>query len=165
MPAVLSEGLYVSNPYELSLLKQPRVRQSMAAAYYDAVQAYFAQRSYAVGYSVLSDPGTAVAGGSVGYQIRVVNKGMLSASGWRLQARYVPAVTLYDGSPNLGTLLGSVAVPTLARGGRATLNLSVPAPPAGEWLVKFDVVRGDGSRLSDLGSPVLQLPISVSPAP
>jgi hypothetical protein len=162
---VLSEGLFVSNLGDLAMLKQARVRQSMAAGYYDAVQAYLAQRSYAVGYGALSDPGSAVAGGTVGYQIRVVNKGMLSASGWRLQTRYVPAVTLYDGSPSLGTLLGSVAVPALARGARATLNVSVPAPPAGDWLVKFDIVRGNGSRLSDLGSPMLQLPLTVSAGP
>jgi N-acetylmuramoyl-L-alanine amidase len=165
MPGVLSEGLFYSNPGDLAMLEQPRVRQSMAAGYYDAVQAYLAQRSYAVGYRALSDPGSAVAGGTVGYQIRVINKGMLAASGWRLQARYVPAVTLYDGSPARGTLLGSVAVPTLARGARSTLNLAVPAPPAGDWLVKFDIVRGDGSRLSDLGSPVLQLPLTVGAAP
>jgi N-acetylmuramoyl-L-alanine amidase len=165
MPGVLSEGLFLSNLGDLAMLKQARVRQSMAAGYYDAVQAFLAQRSYAVGYSALSDPGSAVAGGAVGYQVRVVNKGMLAASGWRLQARYVPAVTLYDGSPSLGTLLGSVTVPALARGARATLNLSMAAPPAGDWLVKFDVVRSDSSRLSDLGSPMLQLPLTVSAAP
>jgi N-acetylmuramoyl-L-alanine amidase len=165
MPAVLSEGLFYSNPGDLAMLKRPRVRQSMAAGYYDAIQAYLAQRTTAVGYSALTDPGSAVAGGTVGYQIRVVNKGMHGASGWRLQARYVPAVTLYDGSPELGKLFGSVTLPTLARGARTTVNLGVPAPPAGDWLVKFDVVRGDGSRLSDLGSPMLQRRLLVSAAP
>jgi hypothetical protein len=137
----------------------------MAAGYYDAVQSYLAQRSTAVGYGKLDGPASVAPGAPVAYRIRVTNKGMASASGWTLQARYVPAVMLYDGSPNPGELLGSVSVPTLGRGDRATLTLNLPAPPAGEWLVKFDIKRGDGSRLSDLGSPMLQLPLSVAAGP
>ena len=42
MPGVLSEGLFLSNPRELRLLKQPRVRQAMAVAYYHAIAEYLA---------------------------------------------------------------------------------------------------------------------------
>jgi N-acetylmuramoyl-L-alanine amidase len=166
MPGVLSEGMFMTKPYELYLLKQPRVRQSMAAAYYDSITAYLAQRSSAVGYTVMSAPAIAVEGiGPVEYELRLVNKGMHAAAGWRVEARYVRAVTLYDGSGMPGELLGSVSVPPLARAARATVNLSLPAPPAGDWLVKFDVIDAGGARLSDLGSPQLQLPLSVTGAP
>ena len=165
MPGVLSEGLFLSHPYELSLLKQGRVRQSMAAAYYDAIQAFLAQRPSAVGYSVVDAPVTVAQGATADFRIRLINKGMLLASGWRLEARYVPAVLLYDGSDSPGELLSSTAVPDLGKGNRAIVNMSVPAPPPGEWLVKFDVVTAKGTHLTSLGSPPLQLPLSVSPAP
>ena len=72
---------------------------------------------------------------------------------------------LYDGSPNPGELLGSVTVPDLGRGARSTVSMTLPAPSVGDWLVKFDVVQKDGTRLSDLGLPMLQLPLSVSAGP
>jgi N-acetylmuramoyl-L-alanine amidase len=162
MPAVLSEGLFLTKPYELYLLKQPRVRQSMAAAYYDAIRAFIAQRPAAVGYEVVSDQGSASAASNVDYRLQLTNRGMDTASGWRLEARYVPPAILYDGSPELGELLGSTSVPSLGRGASAVLDMSLPAPPAGDWLIKFDVVAADGTRLSDLGSPELQLPLTVS---
>lgn len=165
MPGVLSEGMFMTKPYELYLLKQPRVRQSMAAAYYDAIRSFIAQRSFAVGYTVLDAPTTTVGGSTVDYRLRLVNKGMQDANGWHLEARYVPAVTLYDGTSDRGELLAAVAVPSLGRGARATLNVSVPPPPAGDWLIKFDVVRSNGSPLSDLGSPMLQLALTVTDAP
>jgi hypothetical protein len=162
MPAVLSEGLFYSNRGDLAVLNSTTGRQAIAAGYYDAVQAFLAQRSTAVGYGAVEAPATARAGGSVSYKIRVINRGMATASGWKLEARYVPAVTLYDGSPNVGELLGSASVPTLSRGGLAAVRLTVPAPPPGDWLVKFDVVQADGTSLSDLGSPMLQLPLTVA---
>ena len=165
MPGVLSEGLFYSNLGDLAMLKRPDVRQSMAAGYYDAIQAYLAQRSTAVGYAVVDRPTSASAGATLPYKVRVTNKGMASATGWTLEARYVPAVTLYDGSPNLGEHLVSAPVPALARGARSVVSLTGPAPPPGDWLVKFDIVRADGSRLSDLGSPMLQLPLTVTAGP
>jgi N-acetylmuramoyl-L-alanine amidase len=165
MPAVLSEALFYSNPGDLAVLESPAGRQTIADGYYDAIQRYLAQRSYAVGYGAPTAPADVTAGGSVDYQIRVINKGQVGASDWKLEARYVADVTLYDGSPDAGVLLGSVPVPALGRGARSLVNMTLPAPPAGDWLVKFDVVRGDGSRLSELGSPMLQLPLSVTPGP
>jgi hypothetical protein len=168
MPAVLSEGMFLTHPYELSLLRQPRVRQSMAAAYYDAVAQFIAGRSFGARYEPLIDPAAggpiaAARGARLAYGIRLVNNGMAAAAGWQLEARLVPAVLLYDGSNERGELVGSVAVPPLAPGGSAKLSFDVAAPAAGSWLVKFDVRMPDGTYLSDLGIPVLQLPLSVAP--
>src|SRR5688572_15235659 len=143
MPGVLSEGMFLTHPYELSLLRQPRVRQSMAAAYYDAVREFIAGREVGARYEPLSDPGAggpvaAAPGAPLAYRIRLVNNGMEQAAGWQVEARLVPAVLLYDGSNERGELVGSVAVPVLARGGSAELSLNVAAPAAGDWLVKFD---------------------------
>jgi len=169
MPGVLSEGLFLTHPYELYLLKQPRVRQSMAVAYYDAVRAFIAGRSYGARYAVRSDPGAAgpvAAGATLAYQVRLVNTGMNAASGWRLVASYVPAVTLYDGSGLRGEPRGEVAVPSLGRGARSERSVTFTAPPAGDWLVKFDLLLPNGRYLSDLGIPPLQLPLTVeAPAP
>jgi N-acetylmuramoyl-L-alanine amidase len=169
MPGVLSEGLFLTHPYELYLLKQPRVRQSMSVAYYDAVQAFIASRSFGVRYEVTADPGAAgpvEPATSLAYEVRLTNSGMDQAVGWKLVAGYVPAATLYDGSGARGEPLGEFAVLALGRGARSTLSLSLPAPPAGDWLLKFDMRLADGRYLSDLGIPVLQLPLSVAePAP
>ena len=168
MPGVLSEGMFLTHPYELSLLKQPRVRQSMAAAYYDAVQQFIAGREFGARYTPLTDPGgrgpvVGAAGSPLAYRLRLVNNGMAMAAGWKLEARLVPAVLLYDGSSQPGELVGSAAVPSLARGGSAELALEIAAPAAGDWLVKLDVLLPDGRHLSDLGIPVLQLPLSIAP--
>ncbi|MFN8472576.1 MAG: N-acetylmuramoyl-L-alanine amidase [Anaerolineae bacterium] len=42
MPGVLSEALFVSNPYEARLLTQPRIRAALADAFANAVDRYFA---------------------------------------------------------------------------------------------------------------------------
>lgn len=168
MPAVLSEELFYSNPGDLAVLKSAVGRQTLADGYYDAIAAFLAQRTTAAGYRAVADAGAVgpvTGAASIDYKVRVTNKGMASATGWTLEARYVPAVLLYDGSPNLGELLGSAAVTDLGPGARSTVSLTLPAPPAGDWLVKFDVVQKDGTRLSDLGSPMLQLPLTVSAGP
>src|SRR3954452_16586871 len=82
MPAVLSEELFYSNPGDLAVLKSKVGRQTLADGYYDAIQAYLAQRSAAVGYSALAQPGTAVAGATIDYKVRLTNRGMATASGW-----------------------------------------------------------------------------------
>jgi N-acetylmuramoyl-L-alanine amidase len=161
MPGVLSEGLFLTHPYELSLLKRARVRQSMAAAYYDAVARFVAGRELAARYSARVDPGTGSAGEPLEYRLRVVNNGMTAAKGWRLEARVVPAVPVYDGGVERGVLVGSAPVPALSRGGAADVSLVVTAPDPGEWLVKFDVILPDGSYLSDRGIVALQLPLSI----
>ncbi|MEO6351042.1 MAG: N-acetylmuramoyl-L-alanine amidase [Candidatus Limnocylindrales bacterium] len=162
MPGVLSEGMFLTNPTELALLQTPRVRQSMAAAYYDAIQTFVAKRAYAVGFEAVSAPAAATEGESVAYLVEMTNKGQYAASSWTLESGLVPAVPLYDGTGARGELLGSVAIPTLVRGGATTLDLEFAAPPPGEWLIKFDVRLPDGTYLSDRGSPPLQLPLSVA---
>jgi N-acetylmuramoyl-L-alanine amidase len=166
MPGVLSEGLFLTHPYELSLLKQPRVRTSMAAAYYDAIQGFIAGRQSAARVEVLGGPAGPVApGDSVSYSTSVTNSGALSTSGWQVEARVVPAVLLYDGSDSPGTLVGTAAVPTLGRGARTIVPLTIQAPEPGEWLLKLEVRLPDGRYLSQLGIPVVQLPLSVEAPP
>jgi N-acetylmuramoyl-L-alanine amidase len=173
MPGVLSEGLFLSHPYELELLKRRDVRTSMAVAYYEAISRYLAARPAAARYDSVVAPSTAVEGEHARYEVRVTNRGSAATQGWTLEAGAVPAVTRYDGSGVPGERLGAVAVPTLAPGANSVITLDLPAPPGGEWLVRFDVVLPDGRRLSALGSPALQVPLSVplppgtepSPAP
>src|SRR6185295_8021759 len=107
MPAVLSEELFYSNPGDLAVLKSTVGRQTLADGYYDAIAAYLAQRTTAVGYGVAANhvaAGPVTRAASLDYNVRVTNKGVANATGWRLEARYVPAVLLYDGSPNPGEL-------------------------------------------------------------
>jgi N-acetylmuramoyl-L-alanine amidase len=162
MPAVLSEGVFLTHPYELYLIKQPRVRTSMAAAYYDAAQKFVAGRQLGVRVDQQAGPESVSVDSAAEYQLRVTNTGMATAKGWKLEARVVPAVPLYDGSGQPGEVAGSVSVPTLERGQQRTVTLNVAAPAAGKWLVKVDVVLADGRRLSDLGLPVLQIPLRVT---
>jgi N-acetylmuramoyl-L-alanine amidase len=75
MPGVLSEGLFLSNPRELRLLKQPRVRQAMANAYYEAIAEYLSRRGSHVGYALVSGPTEVPAGSPLDIVIEVRNKG------------------------------------------------------------------------------------------
>lgn len=43
MPAVIGEGLFISNPTEAALLKQPEFLDTLAQGYADAIMAYFAR--------------------------------------------------------------------------------------------------------------------------
>jgi N-acetylmuramoyl-L-alanine amidase len=166
MPGVLSEGMFLTHPYELSLLKQPRVRTSMAAAYYDAVQGFIAGRQSAARVELMNAPaGAVMPGGQLSYGLRVTNSGQLIASGWQVEAHVVPAVLLYDGSQAAGTLVGSAPIPQLGRGARAAVPITIQAPDAGEWLVKLEVRLPDGRYLSQLGIPPLQVPLSVAATP
>ena len=137
----------------------------MAAAYYDAIAEFIAGRQFGARYEPLADPaaGAAVAkGASLHYGIRLTNTSLAPAAGWTLEARLVPAALLYDGSNDPGELVGSAAVPSVARAGQVGVGLDFVAPASGNWLVKFDVRLADGRHLSELGIPVLQLPLSVA---
>jgi hypothetical protein len=99
MPGVLSEGLFLSNPRELGLLKQPRVRQAMAVAYYDAIARYLARRGSHVGYRLLAGPSEAVvtAGDVVTLEVEVRNQGSEPMRGWDLVVGALPAPSRYIG--------------------------------------------------------------------
>jgi hypothetical protein len=84
-----------------------------------------------------------------------------------LRASVVPAVPLYDGSEQVGTVLGSAPIPDGLSPGASTSvrldGLTLPKEP-GQWLVKFDVVLPDGDTLGRHGVVGPQLPVeTVSP--
>jgi N-acetylmuramoyl-L-alanine amidase len=166
MPSVLSESLFLSNPSELEALKRADVRVSLAAAIYLSLAEYLNSRDLGIGYELLSGPASPVpAGSAVSYQLRVTNHGNATSSGWTLQVHSVPAVPLYDGSGQLGSLMGSVAVPDgLQPGASVDLTVNALAPAsAGNWLVKSDVRLADSSYASTAGVVSIQVPLTTAP--
>jgi N-acetylmuramoyl-L-alanine amidase len=163
MPGVLSEGLFLSNPRELRLLQRPRVRQAMARAYYEAILEYLAQRGSQIGYSVVSAPAVVTAGEPMELAIEVRDRGTTTLRGWRLVvgARRSPAV--WFARPGAGESLGGRRIPVLEPGERRTIRLTVPAPTRpGRWVLVVDALDGAGRRASRAGSPVLEIPVTVT---
>jgi N-acetylmuramoyl-L-alanine amidase len=167
MPGVLSEGLFLSNPRELRLLKQPRVRQAMAVAYYHAIAEYLAARESHVGYAWISGPSEAVTGETVTVEVEVRNQGTQPMRGWRLAVSALPAQPGSVGRPGNGQKVGERRIPFLAPGRRVRLDVQVTAPePAQPWVLLFDARDRDGRPASDLGSPPLEVPLTtVEPTP
>ena len=160
MPGVLSEGLFLSNPRELRLLKQPRVRGAIAAAYYEAIARYLAGRDDHVGYRLLSSPAQAPAGEPASLEVEVRNQGHALMRGWRLLVSAVPAPRSYVGRPGRGTPVGQRRLPLLRPGQKARVTVRITAPSPGQaWMLIVDA-RGDGQRASQLGSPPLQVPLT-----
>jgi N-acetylmuramoyl-L-alanine amidase len=157
--SVLSESLYVSNPAELEALKRTDVRTSLAAAIYVGLARWLNTRDLGIGYELVSGPAASVSAGSnLSYRLKVTNRGNESSDGWTLQLHSVPSVPVYDGSGQLGTLMGSVSVPDgLQPGASVELDVAASAPSgAGEWLVKSDVRLSDNSYASAAGVVSLQ---------
>ena len=167
MPAVLSEGMFLTNPRELRLLKRPMVRQRMAVAYYDAIASYLQRRGSHVGYEVVSGPESLMAGEQGTFEVTVRNAGTEPIRGARLWAGAAQIPDRYEGRGNHGDKVGQVRIPRLAPGREATVAIEVRAPlEAGMWQLIFDTRERDGSRLSRLGVPRLQVPLTVTaPAP
>jgi N-acetylmuramoyl-L-alanine amidase len=165
--SVLSESLFVTNESELAALKRDDVRLSLAAAIYIGLARWLNERDVGIGYELVSGPASSVAAGApVTYTIRVTNRGNANSSGWRLQLHNVPFVPVYDGSGELGSLMGSVAVPDgLAPGESVNVVVSATAPPgAGNWWVKADMKLADNSYASSAGIVALQLPLTTTGA-
>ena len=159
MPSVLSESLYMSNPSELEALKRADVRTSLAAAIYVALAEYLNDRDLGIGYELLDGPPSTVAAGSnLAYRLRVSNRGNVPSAGWTLQLHSVPVVPVYDGSGQLGSLIGSVVVPNgLQPGASVDVEVGAVAPGVpGDWLVKSDVRFPGGAYASEAGVVSLQ---------
>jgi N-acetylmuramoyl-L-alanine amidase len=154
MPSVLVESLFMSNRTELQVLVRPAVLTAIAGAYYDGIARWLNHRDYGLRYDLSSVPTSAPAGGSAAVDMHLTNRGNRSSQGWVLQARIVPAVPYYDGSPVRGTLVATTALPDGLKPG-ASLNVSMPDIPMpatnGEWLLKFDVRLPGGGFLGDHG--------------
>jgi len=172
MPGVLSEGLFLSNERELALLQRPRVRATMALAYYEAVAKYLARRGAHVGYELVSAPPGAVSPGqTVTYEVEVRSQGSERLDGWRLDVSAVGAPARYVGRTGRGETVAEARIPRLAPGETATVAVEVEAPAeAREWMLVFDARDRDGKRAAALGSPALQVRLMVdepaaSPSP
>jgi N-acetylmuramoyl-L-alanine amidase len=169
MPAVLSEGMFLSNPRELRLLKRPAVRAAMAAAYYDAIAKYLARREDHVGYELIFGPtGPVPAGSPATYQVEVRNAGNEEMRGWDIVVDVQPRLARYVGRLRAGESVGRARIPRLRPGTAAVVDVDVTAPVAGgEWMLLIDARDRDDQRASRLGSPMLQVPLTTldPPAP
>ena len=163
MPAVLSEGMFLSNPLELQLLQRPEVRQAMAVAYYDAVAGYLDQRTSHIGYELIPGPSHAAAGETATFEVEVRNPGNVTMQRWTLSAGAIPAPLMNEGQGRSGATVGETRIPRLVPGEHVTVMMEVTAPDEpGEWFVILDARDGDGKWLSDLGAPALQVPLTVT---
>jgi N-acetylmuramoyl-L-alanine amidase len=166
-PTILTESLFVSDPVERALLERGAVREAIAIGMYLGLRDYFASRDFGIRYSLSSGPTNTAAGGPADYQLQLTNTGNQTSAGWRLQLHSVAAVPFYDGSDNVGGLMGAVDIPDgLAPGQSVTLTIHATAPPtAGAWLVKGDVFVGGSDRpyLSQRGVVAIQVPLTTEP--
>jgi N-acetylmuramoyl-L-alanine amidase len=167
MPGVLSEGMFLSNERELRYLKRPSVRARMAVAYYDAVATYLARRSTHVGYELVAGPaGPLAAGETATYRVEVRNHGNESLRDWRLHVAAFPAPEHYIGRIREGSPVGQAPVPRLQPGEAVTVDLDVTAPESGgAWVLVFDARSRGGDRAAEMGSPMLQVPLTTIGAP
>ncbi|MCY7417997.1 MAG: N-acetylmuramoyl-L-alanine amidase, partial [Chloroflexi bacterium] len=164
MPAILGESLYLDRAVELARLRNPKVRTAIAAAYFDGVTVWLAQRAYGIRYTDIVAPQTVTAGGGASVRLRIRDTGRKTSASWRLEGRLVPRVPVLDGSRALGRLAGSVAIPDgLAPGDALDLELPITLPAtAGDWLLKLDVVLPSGARLSARGVVQPQMVITTT---
>lgn len=162
MPGVLSEGLFLSNPFELRQLQRPAVRAAMARAYYDAVSKYLARRGDHVGYELMDGPAEPVVpAGEVTYRVEVRNHGHDTLRDWRLKVIAVKAPARYVSRIRDAVEVGLVELPNIKAGQAKVIEVAVTAPAAGEWMLLFDARDRRGQRAAELGSPVLQERLSV----
>jgi N-acetylmuramoyl-L-alanine amidase len=163
MPGVLSEGLFLSNPRELALLQRPAIRGAMAAAYYDAVSKYLARRGDHVGYELAEGPTEPVAAAApVSYRVEIRNAGTDTIRDWRLKVNAVEAPSRYVSRIRDAVTVGEAGIGALKPGESRVVEVEVTAPGAGEWSLLFDARDRDGTRAAEMGSPVLQVRLSVA---
>lgn len=162
MPAVLSEGMFLTNPRELRLLKRPLVRQRMAVAYYEAIARYLQKRGSHIGYDLVSGPDSLGPGETATYEVEIRNSGTTSMRRWQLPVGVLCDPYMYEGRGRYGAKVGQVRIPRLAPGDKTTVRLKVKAPArAGRWQLIFDARTRDGDRTSRLGAPALQVLLTV----
>lgn len=163
--SVLSESLFVSNPSELRALRRADVRLSIAAGIYIGLAEWLNTRDFGAGYETTQEPiSESSAGSAITYHLRLTNRGNRSSEGWTLRLGAVPGVPVYDGSGASGDTIGQIDVPDgLAPGQSVDLEVPVVAPASvGDWLVKADIVLGDGRHFADMGIAALQMPLTTT---
>lgn len=153
-PSVLGESLFLDWPSEHRLLTTGRGRTTLAAAYFDGIARYLAERPYGLRYEVLAAPRRATPGETAAVTVRLTNTGQRASADWKLVARVVKQVARYDGRPRSGDVVARVPIPDGLAPGRSTeVTLAgIPLPDqAGQWLVKLDVGLPGGDALARHG--------------
>jgi N-acetylmuramoyl-L-alanine amidase len=166
-PTIMTESLFVSNDAERAILLRPNGREAIAIAMYLGIRDYLATRDYGIRYTLLEGPSDVATGAPSDYQVELTNTGNQTSAGWQLQLHSVAAVPFYDGSGQIGDLMGAVDIPDgLLPGQSVTLTVHATAPPsAGAWLAKGDVFIGGADRpyLSQRGVVAIQVPLTTEP--
>lgn len=165
MPSFMAESLFIDVPAEAVKVRDPAVRTAIAAAYFQGIAEWLNTREYGLHYDVIAAPtGPVAPGAHFELGTDLTNSGKAASAGWSLEARAIPAVTLYDGSGAEGTLLATTPLPDgLAPGAEISALLSVAAPTeAGDYLVKLDVRLPSGELLGSHGVVGPQLPLEVA---
>lgn len=164
MTSVMTESLFMDHANELRILKKPKARSELAVAFFEGITQWLDDRAFGLRYELgAATSGEVPAGASAAYSFQVTNSGNRTSSGWRLRASVVPAVAYYDGSPRVGTVLGTVEIPDgLEPGASTSISLDGLALPqeAGDWLVKFDVELPDGDTLGRHGVVAPQVAVT-----
>lgn len=160
MPGVLSEGLFLTHPRELRLLRQARVRQAIANAYYEAIAAYLGRRGSHVGYTLVEAPAHVTAGDTVTLEVEVRDQGTTTLRGWRLDVGAQPAGSEALARSEAGTSRGGRDIPVLRPGERRRVRVTVTAPTEpGLWVLMVDALDRTGAPASRTGSPMLHVPL------
>ncbi len=163
MPSVMTESLFMDHAEELRILKRSKVRGELAVAYFEGITKWLNGRAFGLRYEVLeATSGEAPRSGPAAYRMRITNSGNRTSMGWQLRASVVPAVPFYDGSHEVGSVLGTVPIEDgLAPGAVTSVHLDGLTLPdeAGDWLVKFDVILPNGDTLGRHGVVGPQLPV------
>ncbi|MGH2488652.1 MAG: N-acetylmuramoyl-L-alanine amidase [Candidatus Limnocylindria bacterium] len=174
MPGVLAEVGSMSLAAEADLLATEAAQGAIAEALVDALGAWFADRPLAVRFDVLAPGGTAgepppvepgdgpmfwplVVSDPSRVGVRLTNTG---TQPWPTDTEIVAGWARSDDPylarpPGLSPL--DVELPTLAPGESVDLELSLPAPPAGDRSIAWITLRLGDQIASDLGTPALQI--------
>lgn len=174
MPGVLAEVGSMSLEAEADLLATEAAQVAIADALVDALAAWFSDRPLAVRFDLLAPGGLAgvVADAAPGdgpmfwppivddpdrVGVRLTNTGTEAwPAGAHLVAGWAASDEPYLPRPPRLTPL-DVQVPALAPGESVELEVSLPAPPAGDRAVAWITLRVGTEILSDLGAPALQM--------
>ena len=171
MPGVLSEGLFVSNTTDRTMLKTARGRARLAEGYYDGLARYFAGRTYGAAYRLDTPPSATLAEGSAAsLSVTVTNTSPRSwtAGSVALTLSALPRVEDYDGTNATGSTLATIDLPALAVGRSVAVDVPFVVPDdagflatAGKALFKVDLIAG-GQRYASHGVVPLPIPVTIS---
>ncbi len=162
MPGTLVESLALTNPTELGILVSPPGRTMLAAAYYDGIAQWLAERSRGARLDSVAIPKVRV-GHRGTLKIHVTNNGNVRIpAGSSVTVGAIKYAPPYDSKPQTGKTIGTgYLTKDLAPGASIVLAIPVTPKTAGRQTWKIDLVIG-GIRASRLfRMPMLQLHVPV----